>query len=603
MGALAGLLCEAGHEVRGSDRAPLYPPMRDQIAALGVPVAIGFAPENLDWGPDVVVVGNTLSRDNVEVVEAQRRGLPLTSFPACIEDQFLADRRALVVAGTHGKTTTTSLVANILIEAGRDPSYFVGGVPIGYGRGWRLGGGRDFVLEGDEYDSAFFDKGSKFLHYKPAIAILTSVELDHVDIFSSLDDVRAAFRAFVGLLPADGVLIVGASSPEAVAIAAAAPCKVDTYAFEGRAAADTPVTWLGSDLEVLKGGRCAFQVTRNGEPFVHVETNLFGPHNCENILAAIAMAHAVGVDPETIRRAVASFAGVRRRQEVRGIAQGTFIIDDYAHHPTAIAETLRALRQRFPRRRLLAVYEPRTATSRRKTFQREYADALALADMAVIGRLYDPSKIPADQRFDPERLAADLHRKGTTAAYIEDVDAIVDWVQDQARPGDVVAVLSSGSFDGLHDKLLAAFGDAVMPAQFGDIAAIRRLLDRVGLDSADLRDDDYKNFLVLRNEAGIVGCIGLEIYGEDAILRSLAVHPGHRGQGYGWILADTEVQYARHRGVRRIYLVSPETASDFFAEKLGFRIVDVATVSPAVAESSTFRNFRGKSPRTMRLDL
>jgi UDP-N-acetylmuramate: L-alanyl-gamma-D-glutamyl-meso-diaminopimelate ligase len=603
MGALAGLLKTAGHDVRGSDRA-LYPPMSDQIAALGIQVASEFAASNLDWGPDQVVVGNTCTRDNVEVVEAEVRGIPLTSFPACLAEHLLADRRGLVVTGTHGKTTTSSLIAHILVKAERDPTYFIGGVPIGLGNGWRLGKGEDVLLEGDEYDSAFFDKGSKFLHYKPQIAILTSVELDHVDIFESMEDVRATFRKFVSLIPEDGLLIVGAASEEALHIAEeSARCRVETYAFGERSRADAAVTWTATDIGVLRGGRSGFDILRNGERFLHVESMLFGDHNYENLIASVAMAHALGIPAEVIGSAIAEFAGVRRRQEVRGIAQGTFIIDDYAHHPTAITETLKGLAHRFKGRRLIALYEPRTATSRRKTFQREFVDALAHADTVVVGRLYDPDSIPEDQRFDAEKLAMDLHRKGTTATYIDNVDGIVAYVNERARPGDVVVVLSSGAFDGVHEKLLASFGDAVIPGQPGDIDKIRALLDQVGLDWRDLADEDYRNFLVLRNEDGLVGCIGLEIYGEDAILRSLAVNPNGRGQGYGWMLADTEIQYARHRGVRRIYLLTPETASDFFAEKLGFRVVDVSTVSDAVAQSSTFRSQRGKSPMTMRLDL
>ena len=603
MGALAGLLQAAGHEVRGSDQQ-LYPPMSDQIAALGIPVVVGFAHENLDWGPDQVVAGNTCPGDNVEIVEAQKRGIPLTSFPACIEEHFLGDQRALVVAGTHVKTTTTSLMAHILMEAGRDPTFFVGGVPIGYGQGWRLGKGEDVLLEGDEYDSAFFDKGSKFLHYKPRIAIVTSVELDHVDIFESMEDVRSTFRKFVALIPEDGLLLVGAASDEALAIAQeSATCRVETYAYGDRAKTADPLTWTGDNLESLRGGRCAFDVIRNGEPFMRVETNMFGDHNHENIIAAVAMAHAVGVPKEVTRKALSGFAGVLRRQEVRGIAQGTFIIDDYAHHPTAIAETLKGLTKRFAGRRLIALYEPRTATARRKTFQREFVEAFAYADTVVVGRLYDPGKIPEDQRFDPEKLALDLYRKGTKASYIDTIDEMIAYVIEEARPGDVVVVFSSGTFDGLHDKLLAAFGDAVIPGKRGDLEGIRKLLNATGLDWRDIGDDDYKNYLVLKNEEGIAGCIGLEIYGEDAILRSLSVSTSFRGQGYGWMLAETEIQYARHRGVRRIYLLSPETASDFFAEKLGFRVIDVSTVADAVAQSSTFRSQRGKSPMTMRLDL
>jgi UDP-N-acetylmuramate: L-alanyl-gamma-D-glutamyl-meso-diaminopimelate ligase len=601
MGALAGLLAAARHEVRGSD-GPLYPPMSDQIAALGIPVFAGFAAANLAWGPERVVVGNTCKKDNVEVAEAERLGLPLASLPGVL-GELLADRHSVVVAGTHGKTTTASLLAQIFTDAGRDPGFLIGGVPIGFGRGWRHGLGGVFIVEGDEYDSAFFDKGAKFLHYRPRTAILTSVELDHVDIFATLDDVRATFRAFVELLPEDGLLVVAAASPEALAIAEWARCRVETYAFGDRAVTDGPPTWQGDSLDILRGGRCSFELAREGERFGRFETSLFGEYNLENIIAAIAVAHAHGVPAASARGSVTGFAGVRRRQEIRGLARGVLVVDDYAHHPTAIDETLKGLRQRFPGQRLLAVFEPRTATSRRKTFQDELVDALVHADGAVIARLYDPARIPADERLDPARLAMDLRARGTQAAYIDNVNGIVAHAVDWARPGDVVVVFSTGAFDGLHDRLLDELGDAILPAAPTDLAAIRAILNRVSLDSRDIRDQDYGNFLVVRNESGVVGCIGVEVYGQDAILRSLAVNLESRGAGYGWMLADTAVTTARHRGVKRMYLLTPKTESDFFAEKLGFRVIDRSTVAEAVAKSSTFRHELGRSPMTMRLDL
>lgn len=601
MGALAGLLHAAGHEVRGSDHA-VYPPMSDQLRALGIPVAEGFREENLDWAPDRVVVGNVCPKDHLEVVAAQARGLTLTSLPATLEEVFLQDRHAVVVAGTHGKTSTSSLLAHILMTGQLDPSFFIGGVPVAFGRGWRLGGGAHFLLEGDEYDSAFFDKGSKFLHYRPRTAVLTSVELDHVDIFASMDEVRAAFRAFVELIPEDGLLIVAASSPEALAIAEHARCRVETYAADGREPDGVTATWRTSAPELLGGGRCSFQIHRNGESFGRVETNLFGDHNHENIVATVAAALAVGVPADTVRKAVAQFAGVRRRQEVRGVARGTYVVDDYAHHPTAVAETLKGLRGRFQGRRLIAIFEPRSATSRRRTFQHEFADAFAHADKVVVGRLHASDGIPPDQRLDPEKLALDIHRSGTPAVYLADVQQIIEHVRDMARPGDVIIVFSSGSFESIHQRLLTALGDPVSWAAAEDLVDIRDLLDRSGLPWKDLQAEEFRNFMVLRNETGFVGCIGLEPYGEDAILRSLAVSKQFRGQGYGWILADNAISVARHRGAKRIYLLT-ETASDFFAEKLGFRVVDRATVSDAVAQSTSFKQQRGRGVTTMRLDL
>jgi UDP-N-acetylmuramate: L-alanyl-gamma-D-glutamyl-meso-diaminopimelate ligase len=600
MGAVAGLLAAAGHEVRGSDTA-VYPPMSEQLAALGIPVFEGFASANLEWGPDQVVVGNVNSKDHVEVVAAQTRGIPLTSFPAILGEQFLAGRHSIVVTGTHGKTTTTSLVAHILYEARRDPSFFVGGVPIGFGQGWRLGAGPDFVVEGDEYDTAFFDKGSKFLHYHPKTAILTSVELDHVDIFSSMDEVKAAFKKLVALMPADGLLIVCADQPDAVAVAQGAACKVETYTVveDGEAPC---ATWWASGIEYLKSGRVAFDLHHQGAHVERFETLLTGRHNVSNSVAAIAVAHARGVPLDVIARGVARFAGVRRRQELRGMAGGVTVLDDYAHHPTAVRETLMALRRRYPKRRLIAIYEPRSATSRRRTFQGEFAEAFAHADEVIVGKLFDPTRIPKEERFDPERLALDLHRAGTKASHLAEVDRIVEHVARTAAPGDVVVVLSSGSFEGLHDKLLAAIGDAVLPGRRADMIEVRGLLERVSLPSGGARDADHGSYFILRNEHGVAGCVALDVFGDDAILRDLSVDPDHRGAGYGWMLADAAVAEARHRGVRRIYLLT-EHASDFFAAKLGFRVVDRSTVSPAVAGTTTFQAATDSKFVAMRLDV
>ncbi len=610
MGAVAGLLAEAGHEVRGSDAA-VYPPMSEQLAALNVPVMMPYGVDNLAWKPELVVVGNVHGKDHVEVKAAQDQGATLTSFPAVLGERLLDGKHPIVVCGTHGKTTTTSVIAHVLQEAGRDPSLFVGGVPVALGRGYRLGKGEDFVIEGDEYDTAFFDKGPKFLHYRPKTAILTSVELDHVDIFASFDAVKDTFKKLAGLLHPDGLLVVAADSPDALAIAKLAVCRVEQYLVVDDATSDgnapPGVTWWASNCEVGKSGRVSFDVHHNNEKLERFDTLLVGRHNVANCVAAIAVCHSRGVAVRDIQRGIASFAGVRRRQELRGIAGGVTVLDDYAHHPTAVRETLKALRKRFPKRRLIAVYEPRSATSRRKTFQHEFADAFAYADEVIVGRLFDPSKIPAADRFDPERLALDLHQRGTKAAYTPEVDTIVKQLAESAAPGDVVCVLSSGSFDGLHDKLLDAIGDAMRPAHRPDYALVKTLLATVAL-AEPARDEQMASFYTLRNETGLAGVVALEVHGDDAILHSLAVDQQFRGAGYGWMLADMAVSQARWRGVRRIYLLT-ETASDFFAAKFGFRVVDRSTLSRAVANSETFANIgdpdRGKIAQlvAMRLDL
>ena len=602
MGAVAGLLAAAGHEVRGSDTA-VYPPMSEQLAALAIPVFEGFAASNLDWAPDAVVVGNVNTRDHVEVVAATERGIPLTSFPAVLGEQLLAGRHSIVVTGTHGKTTTTSLLAHILMEAGRDPGLFVGGVPIALGQGWHLGKGEDFVVEGDEYDTAFFDKGSKFLHYRARTAILTSVELDHVDIFASFEQVREAFRKFVVTLPTDGLLIACQEHPDVMAVASSARCRVETYAVAADDGEPVPgAVWCAHHLEYQKTGRMAFELTGRGQDLGRFESVLAGRHNVGNVVAAIAVAIDRGVQVEIVRRAVASFAGVRRRQELLGVARGVWVLDDYAHHPTAVRETLKALRRRFPKRHLIAAYDPRSATSRRRTFQDEFARAFAHADLVVVGRLFDPTRIPKEERFDPERLALDLHRAGTQASYLPDIDVLVKQVAAAAGPGDVVVALSSGNFDGFHDKVLDELGDPVVPARRVDMAAVRAILTAVELPVVDVDDDKFGSFFVLRNEHGLCGTVGLEVLGDDAILRGLAVTAAVRGHGYGWILADLAVQWARFRGCRRIYLLT-ESASDFFAVKLGFRVVDRSTVSPAVAETPTFQGSTDSKFVAMRLDL
>jgi UDP-N-acetylmuramate: L-alanyl-gamma-D-glutamyl-meso-diaminopimelate ligase len=608
MGAVAGLLADRGHEVRGSDAA-VYPPMSDQLAELGVPVMMPYSEANLAWQPDLVVVGNVHGKDHVEVVAAEAQGVPLTSFPAVIGERLLDGKHPIVLCGTHGKTTTTSLVGHILTEAGRDPSLFVGGIPVSLGRGYRAGAGPDFVLEGDEYDTAFFDKGPKFLHYRPQTCVLTSVELDHVDIFPSFDAVRDVFKRLAQVIAPTGLLIVCADSADALVAAKHASCRIEQYAvLDDGHEPSGDVTWWAQNLEVNKSGRVEFDVFhrvagrgQQGERVEHFESLLIGRHNVANCVAAIAVARARGVPVADIQRGIASFAGVRRRQELRGVAGGVTVIDDYAHHPTAVRETLKALRLRYPRRRMIAVYEPRSATSRRKTFQSEFAEAFAYADEVIVGRLFDPSKIPAGERFDPERLALDLHRSGTKASYTPDVDTIVKQLAADTAPGDVVCVLSSGSFDGLHDKLLDAIGDSMRPARRADMTAIRRVLAMTKLEEP-ARDDQQGSFYVLHNEDGGVGCVSLEVLGDDAILRALAVDPKFRGAGYGWVLADMAVNLARSRGVRRIYLLTA-TASDFFAAKFGFRVVDRTTLAKQVAASETFTRPGGAQQVSMRLDL
>ena len=607
MGSLAGLLKAAGHDVRGSD-SDVYPPMSTQLAEQSIGVMNGYRADNLDWQPDVVVVGNIASKDHVEVTAAKERGLRLTSFPALLEDLFLKQGHAVVIAGTHGKTTTSSLMSWVLSAAGRQPSFLVGGVPQNFGRSWQLGRDKGlFVVEGDEYDTAFFDKGSKFFHYQPKTAILTSVELDHVDIFTDLGAVKSAFRKFVELIPSSGLLIVAKDSPGALEVAKAAKCRVQTYQVGPSGAQPVggtgPPDWLARPIAARPGGRTLFEVSLQGRRFGTFDTGLPGTYNLANCLAVIAAAADLGLSVDEIARGIRRFAGVKRRQETRGVAQGVTVVDDFAHHPTAVRETLKALRGRYGNGRLFAIFEPRSATSRRAVFQKEYAEAFAAADEIVIGSVHQPEKAPPGDRFDPERLAADLRGRGVAARYIADVDKIVTSVAQNAAAGDPVVVMSSGGFGGIHDKLLSRLGDAVVPAGPGDLEGVRDLIDETGLSYPDAREHLHE-ILVLREQGTanrVVGCVAMEMYDEASLLRALATHPSRRGEGLGWMLADAALGRARRRGARRVYLRT-RTASDFFAEKFGFQRVDRELVDASVLESSDFKHEDPQST-TMVLDL
>lgn len=455
MGSLAGLLASSGHEVRGSDEH-VYPPMSTQLAEMNIQIYQGFAPANLAWQPDRVVVGNVCRRDHVEVVEAQARGLTLTSFPAVLEEVYLRERHSLVVAGTHGKTTTASLAASVLVDAGRDPGYLIGGVPLGLGHGYRAGSANSpFVVEGDEYDTAFFDKGSKFFHYRPRTAILTSVELDHVDIFDSLEAVKAAFSKFVALLPPDGLLVVCADSPEALACAAAARCRVERYQVlqDKKSGGETTVEWT-AHIKAPRQGRTVFEVMHAGNLWGEIEMALVGRYNVSNALSVVAALSGLGLSQQEIARGMSRFAGVKRRQELKGIVGGVAVVDDFAHHPTAVRETLLALRGHFGPGRLIALFEPRSASSRRAVFQEDYAAAFGAADEIMIAPVFAPEKAPAEDRLDPARLAVNLREHGLTAHYVSTIPELADCVAQKAQEGDTVVAMSSGSFGGIHELIL-----------------------------------------------------------------------------------------------------------------------------------------------------
>jgi UDP-N-acetylmuramate: L-alanyl-gamma-D-glutamyl-meso-diaminopimelate ligase len=598
MGSLAGLLKAAGHDVRGSDEH-VYPPMSTQLAEQGIAVMEGHRPANLDWAPECVVVGNVCRKDHVEVLAANERSIRLESFPSLFSKLFLTGKRSLVVAGTHGKTTTSSLLAHVLTDAGRDPSFLIGGVPTNFRQSWRLGAGEDFVVEGDEYDTAFFDKGSKFLHYQPNIALLTSVEFDHADIFRDEEAVRAAFRKFVALIPEDGLLVACAASPGAMEVARGARCQVLSYGRPGSGA-----DWTFEVAARAAGGRTTLHIARRGERVGTVDTNLPGIYNHENLIGVIAVAAGLGIELPAVARAVRGFLGVRRRQEVRGVARGVTVVDDFAHHPTAIRETILALKGRFGPGKLIAAFEPRSATSRRNVFQEQFVDALSVADEVVLAPLYAPEKVPEGERLDVERLAGELRREDIPARVIPTVDATVAHIAERAAPGDTVLVMSSGDFGGLHDRLLARLGDPVIPARPEHKAKIANLLNRVGILHPVL-DRFWPSYLVIPSEspdAPLVGCVAVEGAGEVALLRMLAVVPERRGEGLGFVLVETATERARAQGVRHLYLVT-DGAQGYFGEKLGFSAIDRKDVAPEIAATAEYALARSKNATWMRKEL
>lgn len=483
MASLAGMLRARGHHVTGSDTAA-YPPMSDQLQAMGIPVQEPYAAANLEPRPDLVVVGNAISRGNPELERVLDERIPMTSMAAVIHDEFLVGRERLVVCGTHGKTTTTSMLAWIyevasqaelasqaetlpregaasqaavasqtfngrenLPARGWKPSFLIGGVAENFATSFHVQEGTTpFILEGDEYDTAFFDKGPKFLHYFPDVAILTHVEFDHADIYADLDAVKTAFGRMVNLIPRRGRLVAFDGSENVTVCSARALCRVERYGL----APDS--YWRAVDLRA-EGGTTTWRLLRGGLEFARLRLPMAGEHNAMNATAAAALAAGQGVPVEAIERALASFKSVKRRLEVRAEVRGVTVIDDFAHHPTAIRETLRALRSAYPGRRLWAVLEPRSNTLRRNVFERELVDSLALADEVVLAAVFKSDAIPVLARLEPEHVVAALRSAGTSAVLRDDADAIVSELAPRVRPGDVVALLSNGGFGNIYDKL------------------------------------------------------------------------------------------------------------------------------------------------------
>jgi len=451
VGALAGMFKAAGFQVSGSDQN-VYPPMSDFLAASGIVVKSGYCPENLTPRPDLVVVGNVITRDNPEALALAELAIPYLSMPQALGHFFIGDRTSLVVTGTHGKTTTSSILATVLHSAGRGPGFLIGGLVQAFGRNFNLGGEQFFVVEGDEYDTAFFDKGPKFLHYRPKVAIITSIEFDHADIYADLEAVKASFRKLVALMPADGCLVAHLDDPVVRELTAAAPCRVLGY---GRSPG---LDWQLDQVEI--GPQVTtFRAIKKGALYGELRSVLPGIHNSLNCLAVTAVLDHLGLTGEEIAKGLAAFAGVKRRQEVRGVERGVTVIDDFAHHPTAVRETLAALRGAYPDHRLIAVFDPRTNSSRRRVFQDAFASCFAGADLVLVREPEPLLKVAIAERFSAPELVAALNARGVVSHYFPRTDEIIEYLGSTCETGDVVAILSNGAFDNIHTRLLARLKD------------------------------------------------------------------------------------------------------------------------------------------------
>jgi UDP-N-acetylmuramate: L-alanyl-gamma-D-glutamyl-meso-diaminopimelate ligase len=454
MASLAGMLKHRGFRVTGSDAAA-YPPMSDFLRGLDIPVAQPFDARNLEPRPDLVVVGNAMSRGNVELEHVLDQRIPFCSLPQLLHDEFLQDKEVLVVAGTHGKTTTTSMLSWIFHSAGLDPSFLIGGIAENFGSSFHLGSGKHFILEGDEYDTAFFDKGPKFLHYFPDAIILTSVEFDHADIYKDLDAVETAFKRLVNLIPRRGKIVAfDGAVGDATESASLERCLAKAFCPVERYGAGQRANWRVTNLR-LDPGRTTWTVLHNDQPWADFEFALAGEYNVWNATAAAALASSCGISTEAIADALKTFKSVKRRLEVKAQVNGITIIDDFAHHPTAIAGTLKALRARYPGSRLWAVLEPRSNTLRRRVLQSDLARSLAQADEVIVANVFRSEAVPENERLELPALAAEIKQNGKPARLLADADAIVQTIAPELRSGDIVAILSNGGFGGIYETLPA----------------------------------------------------------------------------------------------------------------------------------------------------
>jgi UDP-N-acetylmuramate: L-alanyl-gamma-D-glutamyl-meso-diaminopimelate ligase len=453
MASLAGMLQARGHKVTGSDQN-VYPPMSTQLESLGIEIMHGYKAENTEVERDVTVVGNTIMRGNAELEEVLNRKLVYRSQAEIVREEFIRGRHSLVVAGTHGKTTTTSIAAWVCEVGGLNPSFLVGGVVQNFGQSFRVTTGDYFVIEGDEYDTAFFDKRPKFMSYLPEIAIVGNIEFDHADIYKDLDAIKWQFSRLMNLVPGNGRLICGVDSPVVGEVLASMEGKLFTTVETFGLSEDAK--WRAIDIALTADGT-RFTVTRGGEMFGEFTTPLLGEFNVRNCLAVIIAADAWGISNELVQQAFDTFKSVKRRMEIRGIERGVTVIDDFAHHPTAVDETLKALRQKYADNRLIAVFEPRSRSSRLSIFEEKYRAAFSHADLVIIAGVFnaEDAKTYGDI-MNVERLVANIAVDGKQAVTLADADAIVEYLASEMRDGDVVAIMSNGGFGGIHDKLLDA---------------------------------------------------------------------------------------------------------------------------------------------------
>ncbi len=446
MGALASMLKEMGYVVTGSDQH-VYPPMSDFLRERGIPICEGFSGEHLRKRPDLVVVGNAVSKGNPEVQAVEELGLAFCSMPQAINHFAAAGKKQIVITGTHGKTTTSSFIAWLLHCAELDPSFLIGGIIPDFQSNYKVGQGEWMVLEGDEYDTAFFDKGPKFLHYTPEVAVLTSVEFDHADIYTDLNHVKQSFRSFLASLASDARLVAYDQDPNVADLLPSASAEVAAYGHHPDS------EWRIGQVTIAPP-YTHFETYRRKALYATFKTRMVGRHNLGNLLAGIAVGDHLNIDVDVIAHALESFRGVRRRQEVRGVKNGVVVIDDFAHHPTAVKATVEAIKDFYGERRLFAIFEPRTNSSRRSVFQNVYPGCFDAADVICIRQAPLLEKIPKEERFSSEQLVADTQARGKEAHFFLDTDGIIAFVASQAKSGDVLLIMSNGGFENIHQRLL-----------------------------------------------------------------------------------------------------------------------------------------------------